>query len=153
MGGGKGIGNHKDAKTQRRHGSFSDAIRAASFELESLAKQVIHLAFRVHSNLGPGLLESVYEACLCFELSRAGIAYERQQIVPVIYEGMTIDAGLRIDILVGGQLVLELKAVEEMIPLYNAQLLTYLKLTGRRLGLLINFNVPLFKDGISRVIR
>jgi GxxExxY protein len=122
-------------------------------ELERLATQAIHLAFRVHSNLGPGLLESVYEACLCYELSRAGMAFQRQVTVPVTYEGVRLDAGLKIDILIEDALVLELKAVEKLIPLFEAQLLTYLKLTNRRLGLLINFNVPVIKDGIKRIIR
>jgi GxxExxY protein len=102
--------------------------------------------------LGPGLLESVYEACLTHELRRRGIPVETQIALPVIYEGLRLEARLRLDMLVANQLIVELKAVEKMNDLFEAQLLTYLKLTGRRLGLLINFNVPLLKHGIKRIV-
>lgn len=130
--------NHEDTKTQRR---------------EELAKAVVEAAFAVHSALGPGLLESVYEVCLVHELHKRGLRLERQVTLPVEYDGMKLDAGLRLDLLVEDELIVELKAVEIMHPVFTAQLLTYLKLTGRKLGLLINFNVPLIKDGIRRVIR
>ena len=130
--------NHEDTKTQRR---------------EELAKAVVEAAFAVHSTLGPGLLESVYEVCLVHELHKRGLQLERQLTLPIEYDGVKLDAGLRLDLLVEDELIVELKAVEVMQPLFVAQLLTYLKLTGRKLGLLINFNVPLIKDGIRRVIR
>jgi GxxExxY protein len=121
--------------------------------LEQLATKVVHMAYSVHTEMGPGLIENIYEACMCHELSLAGIPFQRQLILPVTYKGIRIDAGLRLDVLVAGELILELKSVEKMIPLFDAQVLTYLKLTQKRLGLLINFNVPKIKDGIKRIIR
>lgn len=102
--------------------------------------------------MGPGLLESVYERCLCHEFHLRGIAYRSQVSVPVLYEGINIETGLRIDLIVDGRIIVELKAAEVMHPLYTAQLLTYLKLADLRLGLLINFNVPLIRDGIRRIV-
>ena len=122
-------------------------------ETEAIAAKVVEAAFKVHSALGPGLLESVYEACLCRELSKQYIAFQTQVSMPVIYDGLRLDAGLRLDLLVAEVVIVDLKAVEKMLPLFEAQLLTYLKLTGLRLGLLINFNVPLIKDGIRRLVR
>ena len=121
-------------------------------ETEELAKAVVDAALKVHKSLGPGLLESVYEICLAHELKLRGIPFQTQVALPVIYEGITIDAGLRLDLLVKDCLIVELKAVETMHPLFDAQLLTYLKLSGKRLGLLINFNVPVLKDGIRRIV-
>ncbi|MBX9790399.1 MAG: GxxExxY protein [Pirellulales bacterium] len=121
-------------------------------ETERVAAAVMDAAFKVHRALGPGLLESVYEACLCHELVRHGIAFERQLSLPVVYEGVRLDAGLRLDLLVANLVIVELKAVEHLIPLYEAQVLTYLKLTGKRLGLLINFNSPKLKDGFKRLV-
>jgi GxxExxY protein len=121
-------------------------------EVEQAARVTTDAAFKVHKTLGPGLLESVYEACLAHELRQRGIHVETQIALPVIYEGLRLEAGLRLDMLVANQLIVELKAVEKMNSLFEAQLLTYLKLTGRRLGLLINFNVPLIKHGIKRII-
>ena len=120
-------------------------------DVEVVATQVVDAAYRVHSALGPGLLESVYEVCLAHELSKRGVAVCRQVLLPVIYDGVTLDAGLRLDLLVGNCLIVELKTVEQLMPIHSAQVLTYLKLTGHRLGLLINFNVPVIKDGIKRV--
>jgi len=119
---------------------------------ERVATTVVDAAFAVHSNLGPGLLESVYETCLAYELEKRNLRAERQVIVPVVYDGRELDAGLRLDVLVDNCLVVELKAVEVILPVHTAQLLTYLKLSGHRLGLLINFNVPLIKDGIKRIV-
>jgi GxxExxY protein len=119
-------------------------------EAERVGRLVLDAAIRVHRILGPGLLESVYETCLEHELKKAGLEVARQVLVPVIYDGERLDAGLRIDLLVGGCVVVEVKAVEAVIPVHDAQLLTYLKLTGHRLGYLLNFNVPLMKDGIRR---
>ena len=124
-----------------------------SAELDQLAKSVVDAAFKVHSLLGPGLLESVYEICLCYELSRRGIRFQRQLNLPVVYDSIRLDAGLRIDVLVEGCLIVELKAVEEMHPLFEAQVMTYLKLADKRLALLINFNTIRIKDGIQRIVR
>lgn len=119
---------------------------------DDIARQVVDSAFAVHSTLGPGLLESVYEECLAVELADRKIPVARQVLVPVRYRQRTLDAGFRMDMVVGTKVVVELKAVEKLIPLHEAQLLTYLKLGGMRLGLLINFNVPRIKDGIRRLI-
>jgi GxxExxY protein len=124
-----------------------------TLEEENLASAIVSGAFAVHKYLGPGLLESVYEQCLCYELEKRGIEYLRQEKLPLIYEGRTISQALRLDLLVGERLVCELKSVEVMIPLYVAQILTELRLTNLHLGFLINFNVERIKDGIRRVIR
>jgi len=121
-------------------------------DLDENANKIVNAAYNVHKELGPGLLESVYEMCMCHELNKAGIPFQRQVSMPVIYDNVKLDAGLRIDILVDEKIVIELKTAEKMIPLYEAQLLTYLKVTGLRLGFLINFNVPIIKEGIKRVV-
>jgi GxxExxY protein len=121
-------------------------------EAEGTGRAVVNAAFKVHKTLGPGLLESVYEVCLCHELKRRGVSFRQQVLLPVVYGDVKLDAGLRLDLLVEECLIVELKAVETMIPLFDAQLLTYLKLTGLRLGLLINFNVPVIRDGIKRMV-
>ncbi len=123
-----------------------------SDKAESLAKAIVDAAYAVHSTLGPGLLENVYEVCFCHELTKRGLSYRRQVVVPIVYDGITFDEGLRLDVLVEEMVICELKAVEVIHPVFVAQLLTQLKLTGRRLGFLINFNVPLIKQGIKRVI-
>jgi GxxExxY protein len=120
-------------------------------EVERVATQVVDAAFAVHSTLGPGLLESVYEVCLAYELTKRGLKVERQLPLPVVYDNLCLEAGFRLDLLVERCLVVELKAVEFLLPVHTAQLLTYLKLSGHRLGFLINFNVPLLKDGIKRL--
>ena len=121
--------------------------------VESVARQVIDSAMAVHRALGPGLLESVYELCLCHELTNRGIPFESQLHVPVAYGDLCLDTDLRIDLLVNNCVVTELKAVDQVLPLFEAQLLTYLKLAEKRVGLLINFNVPLLKHGIRRMVR
>ena len=126
---------------------------ATSPEFESLITKVIDAAFKVHSTLGPGLLESIYEICLFYELTKRGLKVRRQVVVPIHYDGIQLDDGLRIDLLVEDQLIIELKAVEKHNPLFEAQVITYLKLTDRRVGLLINFNTPLLKQGIKRIFR
>lgn len=120
---------------------------------EDIAAEVVDAALRIHRALGPGLLESVYEVCLCHELSKRAIPFRSQVYLPVMYDGLCLDAGLRIDVIVAECVIVEVKSVDRLIPVFEAQLLTYLKLTGIRLGLLINFNVPLIKDGIKRFVR
>ena len=119
---------------------------------ERIAKLIVDAAYTVHKALGPGLLESVYEPCFCHELGKRSLSFQRQVIVPIVYDGITFDQGFRLDVLVEELIICELKAVETMHPVFTAQLLTYLKLTEKRLGFLINFNVPLIKQGIKRVI-
>ncbi|MBY0329527.1 MAG: GxxExxY protein [Acetobacteraceae bacterium] len=120
--------------------------------VDAVARTVVDASPAVHRALGPGLLESVYERCLVHELEIRGVAHARQVTVPVRYRGLELETGFRMDLLVGGAVAVELKAVEQMLPIHDAQLLTYLKLTGLRIGLLINFNVPLLKHGIRRLI-
>ncbi len=120
--------------------------------LLSLSSEVIGCAMRVHTTLGPGLLESVYEACLAHELLKSGIDVDRQVLLPVEYQGERIDCGFRIDLLVQRRLVLELKTVDQFAPVHQAQIMTYLKLMKLPVGLLINFNVVHLKDGIRRVV-
>lgn len=118
--------------------------------INQLSYNIIGAAIEVHRVLGPGLLESAYEECLCHELDLRGLPYERQRPLPVVYKDVHLDAGYRLDVLVENRIVLELKAVEALLPIHEAQLLTYLKLGGWQLGLLINFNVEVLKDGIRR---
>ena len=120
--------------------------------VERIGREVVDAALKVHQALGPGLLESVYESCLCHELSTRDIKCLRQVPITVTYNGLQIEAGLRLDMLVGDAVIVELKAVEQTIPLFEAQLLTYLKLTGLRLGYLINFNTVLLKQGLKRMV-
>lgn len=117
-----------------------------------LAKVVVDIAFLIHKALGPGLLESVYEKCFCYELQKREIPYIRQQMVAIQYEGLLVEDGLRLDLLVDDLLIIELKAQENYHPVWEAQLLSYLKLTDKRIGYLINFHVPLMKDGFKRLI-
>ena len=121
-------------------------------ENEELTEKIIGAAIEVHRVLGPGLLESAYEAALAHELTLRGVRYERQKEMPVNYKGCLIEVGYRLVLLVEEQVVVELKAVTEMYPIFEAQLITYLKLSKRRVGLLINFNVPLLKEGVTRRI-
>lgn len=121
-------------------------------EVERVGKAVLDAAFKVHTDLGPGLLESVYEACCAHVLRQSGERVETQVALPVTYQDVRVEAGLRLDMLVGNSVIVEFKAVETMSPLYDAQLLTYLKLTGLRLGYLLNFNVRHLKDGIRRLV-
>jgi GxxExxY protein len=120
-------------------------------ELDGLAKRVVDAAFRVHKVLGPGLLESAYQACLEIELQKRDVPFVSQYVLPICYEGVSIEGAYRVDLQVDDQLVVELKSVDQLLPVHSAQLLTYLKLSGSRLGLLINFNTPLIKDGIKRI--
>jgi GxxExxY protein len=119
---------------------------------EAIAAKIVDAAFTVHSRLGPGLVERIYEVCFCHELSKRNLSFRRQVDIPVVYDGIVFDEGLRLDVLVEELVICELKSVEKPSPVFEAQLLTYLKLVGKRLGFLINFNVPLIKDGIKRMV-
>ena len=117
-----------------------------------ISKIIIGCAMRVHNKLGPGLLESAYEAALAYELSKAGLAFERQKPMPLIYEEIKLEVGYRLDLVVAGKVVVDPKSVEALAPIFTAQMLTYLKLSGCKLGLIINFNVEHLRDGIKRVV-
>ena len=121
-----------------------------SAEIERIATAIVDSAYKVHTTLGPGLLESVYVLCLTHELQRRGFTVWREVPVPVVYEGLKLESGFRMDMLINGLVVVEAKAVQDMHPTFPAQLRTHLKLADKRLGFLINFNVPLIKDGIRR---
>ena len=129
--------NRRGAETQREN---------------QITESLIGCAIEVHRALGPGLLESAYEECLCYELSQNGFSFSRQVPLPVVYKGIKLDCGYRIDVVVDDLVIVEMKTVEKLLPIHEAQLLTYLKLYQRSLGLLINFNVPVLKDGIKRVV-
>ena len=129
--------NRRDAETQ----SFNE-----------LTERVIGACIEIHRALGPGLLESAYEECLCYELSQAGMKFERQKPLPVNYKDVKLDCGYRLDLVVEEKVIIVLKAVESLLPIHEAQLLTYLKLSGITLGLLINFNVAMLKQGIKRIV-
>ena len=118
----------------------------------SLTYNIIGSVYKIHRYLGPGLLESTYETCLEYELVKKGLLVERQKAVPLLYESIRLEAGYRIDMLIDNQVILEIKSVEAIAPVHKAQLLTYLKLSGRKVGLLLNFNVLDMKSGISRVV-
>ena len=117
-----------------------------------ISEKIIGCAMRVHSKLGPGLLESAYEACLAYELSKAGLRFERQKPLPLVYEEVKLDVGYRLDLLVEGKVIVDPKSVDGLAPIHVAQILTYLRLTGCKLGLLINFHVVHLRDGIKRVV-
>ena len=131
--------NHQDTEAQRRR-------------LNDLSNRVIGLCIEVHRELGPGLLESAYEEALAYELNQAGLRFERQRDMPLNYKGVKLDCGYRLDLIIQDELIIELKAVDELRPVHHAQLLTYLKLERRSLGLLLNFNTPVLKNGIKRVV-
>ena len=120
--------------------------------LNAITKSIIGSAIQVHKSLGPGLLESAYEACLAFELGKRAIRVEVQKPLPLTYEQVKLDCGYRIDLLVEGSVVVEIKSVDALAPIHEAQVITYLKLSGCKLGLLINFNVQVLKDGIHRFV-
>ncbi len=120
--------------------------------MRELTGAIIGAAIEVHSTLGPGLLESAYEECLCRELTLRRVRFERQRHLPVEYKGLRLDCGYRLDLVVAGLVVVELKTVEKLVDIHRAQVLTYLRLGGYKLGLLINFNVPYLKDGVQRVV-
>jgi GxxExxY protein len=125
---------------------------ATPYERDVLTDQIIGFAIEVHRHLGPGLPESAYEECLCYELNENGIGFRRQVPLPVVYKSVRLDCGYRIDIVVENRLILELKATERLLPIHEAQVLTYMRLGGIRTGLLLNFNTPVLKDGIRRLM-
>ncbi len=121
-------------------------------ELNEISAKIIAAAMRVHSAIGPGVLESVYQTCLHHELRKAGLSVEAQVNLPVVYDGLHLESGYRIDLLVENRVIVELKCVDALLPIHKAQLLTYLKLANKQLGLLLNFNVLHLRDGIKRVL-
>jgi GxxExxY protein len=125
---------------------------APKSENDLLTEQIIGLAIEVHRQLGPGLLESAYEECLCFELKQEGLPFRRQVVLPVVYKSVRLDCGYRLDIVVQDQVILEIKTVERLLPVHEAQMLTYMKLSGIRTGLLLNFNSAVLRDGIRRLM-
>ena len=127
-------------------------FKNTSKEEETVAAKIVDAAYAVHEALGPGLLEKVYEACFCHELEKRDLSFRRQVDIPIEYDGIRFDEGLRLDVLVEDLVICELKAVDRVNSVWEAQLLSYLKLTGKRIGFLINFNVPIVKEGIKRII-
>lgn len=123
-----------------------------NFENDALTQKIIGAAIEVHRMLGPGLLESAYEECLCHELHLANLIFVRQQPLPVVYKGAHLDCGYRLDLVVEGRVVIELKTVDKVAPVHEAQLLTYLRLSGIRTGLLLNFYVATLREGIKRMV-
>jgi GxxExxY protein len=121
-------------------------------EIERVAHEIVDAAFRIHAEVGPGLLESAYQTLMIYELKKRGLTVATEVAVPVVYEEVRLDAGYRLDVLVNDCVIVEIKAIEKLHPVHDAQLLTYLKLTKKRLGILINFNVKYIKDGIKRVV-
>jgi GxxExxY protein len=125
---------------------------ASVVEHDPLTEKIIGMAIEVHRQLGPGLLESAYEECVCYELEQNGLTFLRQVPLPIIYKAVRLDCGYRIDVVVENKVILELKTVERLMPIHEAQLLTYMKLSGIRVGLLLNFNTPILKDGLRRLV-
>jgi GxxExxY protein len=121
-------------------------------QIDLITEKIIGSAISVHRVLGPGLLENAYEECLCFELTQAGPVFKRQVPLPVVYKGVRLECGYRMDIVVNESVIIEIEAVERIIPVHEAQLLSYLKLTGMKVGLLLNFHVPVLKSGIKRIV-
>jgi GxxExxY protein len=123
-----------------------------SLEDNQLTQAIMDSLFQVHSTMGPGLIESLYEECLCWELTERGIAYERQKNVPLTYKNHQLGNGLKLDILAENKVIIELKSCESILPVHKAQIISYLRLTGMPLGFLVNFNVPLIKNGVQRFV-
>jgi GxxExxY protein len=121
-------------------------------KLDQITQRIIGAAIEVHKTLGPGLLESAYQACLAFELREGGLKVEEQLPLPVVYKNVRLDCGYRIDLLIESEIVIEIKAIEALVPIHEAQLLSYLRLSGKRVELLINFHVRMLKDGLKRIV-
>ena len=130
--------------------TYMEEFRSISFEEEEIGRLIVNAAFKVYKALGPGLLEKVYEVCLAHELRKAGLIVQRQMILPIVYDGIQFDEGLRLDLLVENKIIVEIKAIELVNPVWEAQIISHLKLTRLKLGFLINFNVTLIKKGIRR---
>lgn len=126
--------------------------KVVSEEEDRIGREVVNAAYQVHKELGPGLLEKVYEVCFCHVLSQNGLIVKRQIDIPIVFDGLVFEEGLRLDVMVNDLVICELKALENVNPVWEAQLLSHLKLTNKRLGYLINFNVPLIKNGIKRMV-
>jgi len=140
--------NHGDREAQGSTAGFLPLPKA----YEPLTKEIISIAITIHKRLGPGLLESIYEKCFCYELNRKGIAFQRQVEVPIVYDDIVLESALRLDLIVEDCIVIEFKAQDEFHPVWEAQLLSYLRLTGKRLGYILNFHVPVMTKGINRRI-
>ncbi|MBS3772525.1 MAG: GxxExxY protein [Bacteroidales bacterium] len=137
---------HENTKSHKRYEPLSE-------ELETIGKKIVEAAYTVHRELGPGLLEKVYEICFCHELDKRNVNYKRQVDIPIMYDNLIFDEGLRLDVFVENQVICELKAVDIVNPIWEAQILSHLKLTNKRLGYLINFNVANIGQGIRRFVR
>jgi GxxExxY protein len=142
------MGNHQDTKAQRS----PPVVVPLPPSLDAVATEIVDSAFRVHQALGPGLLESVYETCLTHELRKRGLAVARQIALPIIYDDLVIKNAFRVDLVVAESVVVEIKSAEALLPVHQAQLLSYLRLARKRLGFLINFNVALIKSGLRRIV-
>jgi len=142
------VSNEKLAESTNQGRSTSPP----SYPEQTLTREIIAAAMEVHRALGPGLLESAYQACLCHELQLRGLDFVQQLDLPLTYKGVKLDCGYRIDLIVSDRIVVELKSVQDVRPVHEAQLLTYMRLTGKRVGLMINFNVAILKEGIKRRI-
>ncbi len=143
---------NKENLPQSLEDSKKSKIRLLSDEEERIGKIVVNSAFKVHKALGPGLLEKIYEIALAHEIQKAGLKVKRQVDIPIVYDGIKFDEGLRLDLLVEDLVIIEAKAIEQVYPVWTAQVLSHLKLTNKRLGYLINFDVVLIKDGIKRLV-
>lgn len=131
---------------------YNKKFEIISPELDAMGKKIVDAAYSVHKNLGPGLLEKVYEICFCHELSKRGLQYVRQKDIPIFYDGLLFEEGLRLDVLVESKIICEIKAIDVINPVWEAQVLSHLKLSGNRLGYLINFNVINIGHGIKRFV-
>jgi GxxExxY protein len=146
------LNNRGDAETQRGIVPSASPRLGGELAINEVTERVIGACIEIHKQLGPGLLESAYEECLCHELALAGLRFERQKPLPVSYKSVRLDCGYRLDLVVEGKVIVELKTVDELVPIHDAQLLTYLKLSGLTVGLLVNFNVPVLKQGLKRIV-
>jgi GxxExxY protein len=144
--------SHTKAQRHKEEGVIVGLPITNSISENAIAKEVVDAAFKLHTSLGPGLLESVYEVVLAHELQARGFSVERQKAIPLVYNNITFEEGFRADILVNRKVLVEIKSIEELGPVHSKQVLTYLRLTHLKLGLLINFGAPYFKDGVERII-